>query len=799
MAIKRKVRLFADNMTQGVSQQVPSKQTLNHMKERLNLRPSIVVGNTKRPSLNFLAATPIADAEGKAFHTYIRGDGQEEYVIVASEDGIQVFDRTSGVAFAVAAPEGYGYLSSTEDAKDALRFLTLADTTFICNREVEVAMDPTLTEEDPEEALIYCTQGDYATTYRVYLNGIEVARTTTGDTNQASTSTENIMGNLKNQLEGTTNVTGNYPPAGLFTVTGEGSILHIQRVDGQTGDMTFTVTDSISNEAIRAVSRTVQRFEELPDRAPHGYRVKVTHSAGTEYDDYYVKFEADDPTMIDSEGHWVETVGPGVLTSFDSSTMPHTLVREANGTFTFSSADTWSERTKGDDTTNSVPSFVGKTINWLYFFENRLGFLSGGNIVSSRPSGYFNFWNGSARTRLDTDPIDIAATASEDLTLRFAFPFDQKLVVFADTAQLISTSTGQYTWKTAGLKVSSEYPVDARTIPVVSGRSVFFISEMGEWSTVMELQAADNSEEKTFAVSVSDHVPQYIPSQPYQLISSPTISTLFLVPDNELDPYIYTYDWLWRNRERVISSWGKMNFGGEARILGGDFHENQLRAIVDYQDARYLTSMVFNETGTWTDTLEDTHLDMFCRGVVSYDEVSNQSTVTFPMVHVNPTFLGTLAGSSYVRDLEARFVEMTSDTVAVFSGELVDVAAGDTFTMSYTYATPYAQKYGPRGEMIPDETTRFQVSRMEMNVTDTGPFEVIIQQSHRDDRVKKFTGLRLGEVGLIVDAPAILSGSLAIKPKAQNTDLTITLTSTNWTPFCITSTEWVGNKTGRLK
>ena len=48
--------------------------------------------------------------------------------------------------------------------------------------------------------------------------------------------------------------------------------------------------------------------------------------------------------------------------------------------------------------------------NDIFFFQNRLGLLSGENVNMSRASEYFDFFARTARTILDDDPIDVAAS-----------------------------------------------------------------------------------------------------------------------------------------------------------------------------------------------------------------------------------------------------------------------------------------------------------------------------------------------------------------------------------------------------
>ena len=78
--------------------------------------------------------------------------------------------------------------------------------------------------------------------------------------------------------------------------------------------------------------------------------------------------------------------------------MPHALVRQANGTFTLDALNSssafggWSSKEVGDEYSNPNPSFVGQGISNMFFFANRLGFLSEDAVILSQPGDYFNFF-----------------------------------------------------------------------------------------------------------------------------------------------------------------------------------------------------------------------------------------------------------------------------------------------------------------------------------------------------------------------------------------------------------------------
>ena len=48
----------------------------------------------------------------------------------------------------------------------------------------------------------------------------------------------------------------------------------------------------------------------------------------------------------------------------------------------------YTNRSVGDEGTNPTPSFIGKNINNMILFRNRLGFLSGENVTFTTSGGF---------------------------------------------------------------------------------------------------------------------------------------------------------------------------------------------------------------------------------------------------------------------------------------------------------------------------------------------------------------------------------------------------------------------------
>jgi len=110
-----------------------------------------------------------------------------------------------------------------------------------------------------------------------------------------------------------------------------GNILLVSTLDGE--DFDLTVTDSAGNSLVSVYKDTSDTFAELPSHAKDGFRLKVSNEPGTGVDDYYVQFVADDTAGQISSGHWKEVAKAGIEFQIEPSTMPHLLIRGADGSF----------------------------------------------------------------------------------------------------------------------------------------------------------------------------------------------------------------------------------------------------------------------------------------------------------------------------------------------------------------------------------------------------------------------------------------------------------------------------------
>jgi hypothetical protein len=231
-----------------------------------------------------------------------------------------------------------------------------------------------------------------------------------------------------------------------------------------------------------------QTFAELPDSTDAVPPVTDDIWEITGYDQdgftsYWVIYTSDDV--------WEETVEPDLQNALDEDTMPYSLIREADGTFTFTPFK-YQPRKIGDDKTNPYPSFVGRKINDVFFFKNRLGLLADENVIFSNSGDFGNYWRTTVTDLLDSDVVDIAMSSQKVSVLNFAVTFNERLQFALNVDQLLTpTSTS--------VDTVTEYEMINNVRPASIGTDVYFVTPYGDFSRIREyfVQKEENSNDTT--------------------------------------------------------------------------------------------------------------------------------------------------------------------------------------------------------------------------------------------------------------------------------------------------------------
>ncbi|MFR8577585.1 hypothetical protein [Bilophila wadsworthia] len=567
------------NLISGVSQQPWNVRLPTQAEEQVNCQSSVTDFLKRRPATRHLARirdTPAAN--GIASH-HINRDETEQYIVTADASGINVFDLEGNAKTVSVTGTGAAYLAAATAPNRDLRFLTINDYTFVLNRRVAVKTLPDLSPKRQPEAIVFIKQASYNTTYSINLNGTAYSTTTEdgvapADQPADKLSSLDICNALAQQL-----------PKETFSVQTSNSTIWIRRHDG--GDFTVKVQDSRSNTHTSVCKGKVQRFSDLPTVAPRGFVTEIIGDASSSFDNYFCVFEPSDAGDAFGSGTWKETVKPGIPCKLDPATLPHALIRQADGTFTFGPLE-WGERICGDEDSAPFPSFVGRTLNGLFFYRNRLSFISGENVVMSEVGEFFNFFLTTVTTLVDSDVVDVAASHTKSSILHHAVTFSGGLLLFSDQSQFVLEHDTVLSNATVSIKPVTEFEASMKAAPVSSGKTVFFATDKGEWGGVREYITLPDNSDQNDASDITAHVPRYVRGNVSRLECS-TNEDMLLVLSEEMRTSLWLYKYFWNGSEKIQSAWSRWDMCGE--VLSAAILNTGVYLIMQYGDGVYLEKM----------------------------------------------------------------------------------------------------------------------------------------------------------------------------------------------------------------
>jgi len=780
------------NLINGVSQQSESLRLASQAESQLNGVASVVEGLKKRPPSEFIKKISTSTLTDPFIHT-INRDASERYIVIITQNDIEVYG-IDGTAYTVNKPSGTAYLNES-NPKDNFEAITIADHTFITNKNKTVAMDSTVSASRPFEAVYSVLQGVDQTEYNLIINGTTYTYTTTS-TNSTYQTTE-IVDQIASQISGLSG----------FTVTDLGSDIYISN----NSDFTIKATDGFGNQASQVIKGEAQKFADLPASAVNGMVVEITGDNSNRFDNYYVKWESDSST---DGGYWQETVKPALKNSIDSATLPHLLIRQADGNFRFTPADgstytisgtqfdvpSYGDRTCGDLVSAPEPSFIGQKMADIFFHRNRLGFISGEAVVMSRAGEFFKFFPETVTTILDSDPIDVNVSHVKVSNLRHAIPFNEELLLFSDQTQFVMSGANILTPSNIVINATTEFESSLNAKPVSAGRNVFFVFNKGDYSGLREY-FVDADSDTNDADDITAAVPKYIPKNVFKLAIA-TNENFLAVLSTEQQNCLYCYQWYINNNQKLQSAWHKFDFGLSAntKILNCDFIETDLFLLVQRTDGVHIVKIQLAPAVVDTDATYLTHLDMKVNeastGVSkTYNSGTNQTTITLPykiyntmqVVTRNVTGSGTIAGQ-----IIPTVSQSSGGFDIVVGGDITSTKffVGEKYTFEYQFSQQYLAIGGGQRSRTNIKEGRLQIRNWSVGFDNTGHFKVEVTPKNRSTTTEIFNGTVVGSG--TVNGTNLEDGDFTFAIQSRNEGLVVKLTSEEYLPCSFINAEWQG-------
>ena len=833
------------NLIQGVSQQPDTLRFDGQCDEQINALSSVTDGLKKRPNARFikqLESLPLADG---AFVHFINRDKQERYVLIINNNKLKVYNIFTGLAVVLddssnateidLSSNSYLNITDTTKPRDIFKALTVNDNTFILNTTKKVgrtnsSKSNAFTHADNNKALIFIKQGHHNTRYNIKIkHGNNTFKGAFGSERSAPDSSGNVnnqAGRIANKLrlaiaqalkEGSLSAP---EQEAAFTANGftlgvvEGidkdedkehiiandqggndeaylyPLFEISRTDGTPFEI--TVSDSKSGTALGVAYKEVDAISDLPKVAPNNFRIKVRGSVDDNEDDYYVKFETNDGSVF-GNGGYIEDVGFDEFIQLDGDTLPFKLVNTAPNTFSFG-ACTWTTKQVGDNDTNPFPSFFNldadsnpdRSISNIFFYKNRLGFLSEGSVILSESGEYFNFFRTTVRSLLDSDPIDVNVASTKVTKLKSAVGFQENLILFGERGQFVLRGGELLTPKTVSITPITNFETDTSTTPLELGSYIYFPFTRGSFSGMREFTV--NANVDTYdSVEITSHVPQYIPANIIDVAGSTSENAICVLSSTDTNS-IYIYKYYWEGNQKVLASWSKFTFA--FTILGFEFIESDLFIVATKNGATQLLKMPMEEKLIDTGASFNTYLDMRVEGVVnSSGVVVVDNVANLPYTPENTDTVQVYTRESGSTKAGALLPCTVNDNVVTVdsSHDTTPVWVGIKYTMSYTFSEQlFRQRANKRTS--PSGYQRHFLKGGTLFFDDTSSFKVEVTPKARQTYTNVFSSHIVGST--VVGTLPIESGSFSFPIMSSAKDTEIKLINETGLPSNFQSAEF---------
>lgn len=856
------------NLVGGVSQQAPAARPRNTSKYELNTNHSPVSGLTKRPSLEWEAEiqSSLDLDSGVSSHAFETANGKRFVLLLDNNSGsarATVVDVADGTKYPVSLTGVSGYFDTLPaDFSRGFGYLTIGDTTFILNKAVSPAEVPA--QEDPTEivpttytdttlgnlpAASTLDAGDTAyVSDTEYYYVVTVLATAFDDYEEmplikvwtAFTPT-NVVTRVSPKRRGTVYIrqavhSTNYTVVVTFddATTATGTYTTPEAVNGSgdpvsidtgviatalqsalhgVGGLTATKTgstvsltaskdiakieakDEFGDQASRAYSDAVQSFSDLPPNEVEGRVVRISGSVDTGQDDYYVEY---------INGLWKETVAYNAKTDLEPGTMPLTLVYDPVADTFSISYHTWPGRTAGDADSSPSPTFIGRTINDMFLFKGRMCLLADENVIFSEVGNYENFYRTTLTLLLETDPIDIASTASRTSILKHGVAFDETLVLFSASQQFRILSGVSLTPQNVSIVPTTTYNASPACSPISVGPNVFFVedSSTGQYASVMEYYRNPNTESDD-AAAVTSSVPKYIPKNILKVASAFNERLVVVLPKENAGK-LYVHRYFWAGAEKALSSWTTWEFKNVTRILSVDFFSDILYLVVQDVSGKIQLMSCNVEEGR-TDDNVDYHFHVDFRVddselTIAYDSNTNTTSYTLPFavgLTDDPVLIVTATtGDDVVGSLLVKDNHTASVFYAVGDTTGVPVMFGLNYDAIYDFSPQYVRSRVGNGEVV-RQNGRLSLRHMKLRFDNTSYFDVEITPEGRQTWTTShpgdfYTAIILQSGGGQTDLAPVQPGEFRFACKGKSDAINIRIINSTPYPLGLTQAEWDG-------
>ena len=477
----------------------------------------------------------------------------------------------------------------------------------------------------------------------------------------------------------------------------------------------------------------------------------------------------------------------------------------------------WEKALVGDEKTNSEPSFVGKKINKMLFFRNRLVLFSDENVILSQAGEFFNFWNKTALTFTNTDPIDLKCSSDKPAIIWDAIGVNAGLVMFTKTQQfMLTTDSDILSPNTAKINNLANYNFNSQTNPISLGTTIGWLDNAGKHSRFFEMQRTMRAGEPEI-VEQSKIVSKLF-NKDLRYISNSRENGIIFFSEDGADT-LYCYRYFSASDKRIQQAWFTWKLPGAIQhhaVLDDSLYmvvrNNSKDALLRFDIKLHSDSRTVVDDLDTTDTSDDItyrlHFDnsvSIASGSLTYSATTGKTTFSKPNgFNVTTTTTDAayrklavycnVAGDQVGRYAEATVNGSNIEVVGDWTGQAL--IFGYLFDYEVQLPTIYVQKQ--EGDKVrSDVQGSLVVHRIKLNLGHSGLYETLIKRTGKPDYTEVWEPAITDNYNAN-QVDFVTAVTQTIPTYEKNTNLTLTLKSTHPAPATLHSMSWEGDYTNRF-
>ena len=547
-------------------------------------------------------------------------------------------------------------------------------------------------------------------------------------------------------------------------------------------------------DLMRVFQKSVNDVTRLPNQCRHGYVVKVSNARMSDEDDYYLRFSGEN--NLDGAGSWSECPVPGITDTLTN--MPLVIQRTATTTFTVKQF-TYQTRRVGDTNTNPMPTFVGKRVNKVLFFRNRIALLAGENVILSRPGtlGTPDFFIESALTVSASDPIDISAASMFPSDIFDGIEINAGLLVFSTNQQfLLASDDTVLNPDTAKLRSVSTYNYNKNIPPISLGTTISYLDNSGKFSRMNEM-ANTAREGEPDVIEISKLVPTLLPKN-LDLLTNSRENSLILIGKTSSDT-VFGYKYLSIGDKRQQQAWFKWKLNNPLLyhfIINDEYFfvdtDNFLQSIKLIQSD---TDPSFTQDDVGYQIHIDNHTTISGGSYSSSTNLTTFSSVSWMPNVTTPNYDLVLIDIDSNAARIGRYAKTTATSTTSFTvpGDWSGVTLQIGYLYEYLVEFPRIYPTKVQGERsFSDVNSSLIVHRLKLHFGKIGLYETTLTRLGKDDYTEIYESSLLDEYE-VSDAPYLEEYIKTIPVYEKNKNVDIKLKSSHPAPATLRAMAWEGD------